>query len=176
MARLVFHNNVYLKRSAWAVIAIFFFSFALDAVAAEDKRPDVVIAVNKLPRSLEPSELTGNVAVRIYYSLFDTLIRRDFINQIPGEAPKLMPSLAKSWRRIDDRTLEVTLRQGVKFHNGDILSADDVVFTFSKERLWGKKSLFRRGRNHFGMLKEVSKIDAHTVRFVTNHPDPLLDQ
>tara|TARA_B100000315_G_scaffold145541_1_gene134464 strand:- start:2451 stop:3986 length:1536 start_codon:yes stop_codon:yes gene_type:complete len=148
----------------------------LDTVAAEDKRPDVVIAVNTLPRTLEPSEITGNIEVRVFYSLFDTLIRRDFINQIPGEAPKLMPSLAKSWRRIDDRTLEVTIRPGVKFHNGDILSADDVVFTFSKERLWGKKSLSRRGRNHFGMLKEVSKIDAHTVRFTTKHPDPLLEQ
>jgi len=145
-------------------------------MSGEIKRADVVVAVNKLPRTLEPSETTGNIEVRVHYSLFDTLIRRNFIDQVPGEAPKLMPSLAESWRRIDDQTLEITLRQDVEFHNGDILSAEDVVFTFSKERLWGEKSISPRGRNHFGMLKDVSKIDAHTVRFTTKHPDPLLEQ
>ncbi len=39
-----------------------------------------------------------------------------------------LPSLATSWTRIDDRTVEFQLRQGVKFHNGDAFDADDVVY------------------------------------------------
>ncbi|MGZ8211926.1 MAG: hypothetical protein ACXWUH_15570, partial [Burkholderiales bacterium] len=38
---------------------------------------DIVIAVNELPRGLEPADDTGNVDVRATYSIFDTLIRRD---------------------------------------------------------------------------------------------------
>ena len=42
-----------------------------------------------------------------------------------------------SWKRIDDRTVELTLRKGVKFHNGDEMTAEDVVFTFGRERMFG---------------------------------------
>ena len=135
-----------------------------------------MVAVNKLPRSLAPSDFQGNIEVRVFYSIFDTLIRRDYINQVQGQMPKLLPSLATSWIRIDDRTLDVTLRRGVKFHNGDILTADDVVFTFSKEFLWGKNSISRGGRTHFYMLEKVFKLDKYRVRFVTKHPDLLLEQ
>ncbi len=136
---------------------------------------DIVVAVNKLPRSLEPAEINGNIEVRVFYSVFDTLIRRDFINQASGQNPKLMPSLAVKWNRIDNRTLDVTLRRGVKFHNGDTLTADDVVFTFSKERLWGDSSLSKAGRKHFNSLEKVVKIDNHRVRFVTKFPDLMLE-
>ena len=50
-----------------------------------------------------------------------------------------MPGLAESWKRIDERTVEFTLRKGVKFHNGDEMTADDVVFTFSRERMFGPR-------------------------------------
>ena len=140
-----------------------------------DKRPDIVVAVNKLPRSLEPVEKTGNVDVRVHYSVYDTLIRRDFLKS-KGGAPKLIPSLAVSWKRIDTRTLELKLRKGVKFHDGSAFTADDVVFTFSPKRIAGKKALLRRGRRYFGHLKSVKKIDDHTVRIVTKKPDLLLEQ
>jgi peptide/nickel transport system substrate-binding protein len=51
---------------------------------AADDRPNLVIAVNKLPRGLEPAADDGNVDVRVTYSIFDTLIRRDFLH--PGAA------------------------------------------------------------------------------------------
>ena len=41
------------------------------------------------------------------------------------------PLLATAWRQVDDRTLEFDIRQGVKFHNGDVLTPDDVVFTLN---------------------------------------------
>jgi len=144
--------------------------------AAADNRPDLVIAVNKLAKGLEPARRTSTVDVRVTYSIFDTLIRRDFLNEKPGAGAKLIPHLATSWKRIDSKTLEVKLRKGVKFHNGDELTSEDVAFTFSKARLTGKKATIRKGRRYFGHLKSVKAIDKYTVRFTTKKPGIILEQ
>ena len=145
------------------------------AAYAAESRVDLVIAVNELPRGLEPGEDHGNVDVRATYSIFDTLIRRDFSVAGGGNA-SLKPLLAESWKRVSPTILEVRLRKGVRFHNGDELTADDVVFTFSPERLWGKDSVIVGGRQYFGHQKQVEKLDPYTVRFVTEAPDLILEQ
>jgi peptide/nickel transport system substrate-binding protein len=145
------------------------------ASAQPDTRPDVVVAVNELARGLEPVEQLGTVDVRITYSVYDTLIRRDF--SVPGGGPaSLRPSLATSWKRIDARTLELKLRAGVKWHDGSEFSADDVVFTFSPERLTGPNAVIPDGRNYFGHLQAVEKVDSLTVRFISREPDVVLEQ
>lgn len=147
---------------------------SLPAVAA-DSRPALVVAVNELPRGLEPAENTGNVDVRVTYSIFDTLIRRDF--SVEGGGPgSLRPALAESWRRLTPYVLEVRLRRGVKFHNGEEFTADDVLFTFSPERLTGANAVIPEGRRYFGHLEAVQKVDPYTVRFVTPKPDVVLEQ
>ncbi len=45
---------------------------------------------------------------------------------------KMVPGLATSWRWLDDRTLEVTLRQGVKFHNGEVFDAEIVKLNWDE--------------------------------------------
>ena len=142
---------------------------------AAETRADIVIAVNELPRGLEPADDTGNVDVRATYSIFDTLIRRDFSVNGGGNA-SLKPLLAESWKRVSPTTLEVRLRKGVRFHNGDELTADDVVFTFSPERLTGPDALIPAGREYFAHLKQVEKADPYTVRFVTDAPDLVFEQ
>ena len=129
-----------MSHSIFMVITFLLFgAVAGQPVAAyADSRPDIVIAVNKLARALEPARKTGNVDVRVTYSIFDTLIRRDFLNEKRGAGAKLIPHLATSWKRINPSTLVVKLRKGVKFHNGDELTSEDVAFTFSKARMTGK--------------------------------------
>ena len=63
------------------------------------------------------------MAVRITYSMFDSLIRRDFLADGSGQASDLVPGLAESWERVDDRTLDLKLREGVLFHDGSELTA-----------------------------------------------------
>jgi peptide/nickel transport system substrate-binding protein len=140
-----------------------------------DDRPDLVVAVSKLARSLDPGRHMGKVDVRIYYSVYDTLLQRDFRNP-PKVGIKIKPGLAKSWKRIDGKTLEVSLRKGVTCHDGSPFNADDVLFTFDRRRLWDKKkSYYPRGRVYFSHLKKVKKVDDYTVRFVTKEPDPILE-
>lgn len=57
--------------------------------------------------------------------IFDALTRQD-------EAQRIKPSLAESWRTIDDHTWEFKLRQGVVFHDGSPFTAEDVAFTLKR--------------------------------------------
>ena len=45
---------------------------------------------------------------------------------------KLVPRLATAWQWLDDRTLEMTLRQGVKFHNGEVFDAEIVKLNWEE--------------------------------------------
>jgi peptide/nickel transport system substrate-binding protein len=146
------------------------------SASSPDQRPGLTVAVADVPATLEPAQELSNQGVRITYSMFDTLIRRDFLSSPSGDGSKLVPSLAESWNRIDDKTLEVKLRRNVKFHNGEIMNADDVVFTFSPERLSGKNAIMKNGPAYFGVLDKVEAIDPTTVRFTTKTADPILEQ
>lgn len=152
------------------------FGLAMAPAVADDTRKNIVVGVNALPTGLDPVAQDGNVSIRVTFSIYDTLIRRNFMSDGKGTGSKLIPGLAESWKRIDDRTLELKLRQGVKFHNGGEFTADDVVFTFSPERLWGKNSVLPDGRVYFGHLEKVEKVDKYTVRIITKKPDPVLEQ
>ena len=143
---------------------------------AQEVRPAMVVAVADLPAGLEPARDMGNVGTRILFSFFDTLIRRDFLSAPGGAGAELKPALATSWERKSPSELIVRLRQGVKFHNGDEMTSEDVAFTFSEERMWGPKPLIPDARNYFGHLDAVEAIDRYTVRFHTRVPDVLLEQ
>jgi len=97
------------------------------AIAQADSRPQITIAVQALTTSntLDPAAEQSNVGERILNSYVELLIGRNLQGQLEP-----MPQLATSWRRIDERTVELALRHGVKFHNGDELTAEDVAFTF----------------------------------------------
>jgi peptide/nickel transport system substrate-binding protein len=144
--------------------------------AAAQDRPVLTVAVNALPGSLESIEEMGNVAVRITYTLFDSLIRRDFLADGSGTASKLVPGLAESWTRIDDRTMEFKLREGVTFHNGDELTSDDVVFSFNAGRGHGYNPVIGEALRFMTTISHVEPVDRYTVRVVSKQPDLLMEQ
>lgn len=144
--------------------------------AATSGRPDFTVAVADLPATLEPARELSNVGTRVTYSIFDTLIRRDFLGAPDGGGSELKPHLATRWERASPSELIVTLRQGVKFHNGDELTSDDVAYTFREGRMWGEKAQIPGGRPYFGILAAVEPVDRYTVRFRTKAPDVLLEQ
>lgn len=144
--------------------------------ASADDRPDLVVAVNDIPDTLEPADGMGNTHVRLIYSMFDSLIRRDFLSDGQGGGSKLVPGLAESWTVIDDKTLEFKLRKGVKFHNGDELTADDVVFTFTMGRMIGEEPVVATGKRFMDTISHAEKIDRYTVRVVSKVPDVMLEQ
>ena len=104
----------------------------------------------------------------MHYVFHDTLLRRDFF-----DGNKLVPSLATSWKRLDDLILEVKLRDGVLFHDGSKLTAEDVKYTFDRIMNPDTRS---EATGYFAVLDKVTASDAQTVQFKTKAPDPLLDQ
>ncbi len=144
--------------------------------ALADDRPDLTVAVNALPNSLESIEEQGNVAVRITYTLFDSLIRRDFLADGSGTSAVLVPGLAESWTRVDDRTMDFKLREGVKFHNGDELTSDDVAFSLVPGRGAGQNPIFGEAKTYMNTISHVIPLDRYNVRIVSKEPDILMEQ
>lgn len=125
------------------------------------------IATSAEPTSADPHNyrLTPNSSLRDH--LFEGLT---------GLAPDLrvVPRLAESWAREDDRTWVFRLREGVRFHDGTPLAAQDVVFTACRvlnnpEEVTGSYSSDVR------RLAAVEARDARTVVVRTPEPEPLLD-
>ena len=112
------------------------------------------------PAWFDPAETTGIITpFMILYALHDGLVK-----PMPGQA--MAPSLAESWTvSRDGLTYEFVLRKGVKFHNGDALSAEDVKFSF--ERYKGVASSTMKAH-----VAAVEAVDAHRVRFRLKKPWP----
>ena len=128
------------------------------AGAAEGKT--LRMAYDADPTSLDPHEQLASATLQLSHLVFDPLVRRRQDNSFE-------PRLAESWEQIDDVTLRFHLRDGVKFHSGRELTADDVVWTF--ERL--KKSPDFKAL--YEPFESATAVDEHTVDIVTKAPYPL---
>ena len=151
------------RRLTLAVLASFAAS-TLGGAALADDRPDLVVAVPKLARGLEPGINTGNVDVRVAHSVFDTLIRRDFVAQAETGAAVLIPGLATSWEQISPTEMVLKLREGVTWHDGTEFTAEDVVFSFGQERVFGDGAPARTAARTVGQLESVEAVGPYEVK------------
>ena len=86
---------------------------------------------------------------------------------------KLVPGLATKWEFLDKNTkLRFTLREGVKFHNGEPFNADAVKFTF--DRLLGDEGKKGPQQSNYNAIEKVVVVNANTVDFILKNPDPVL--
>lgn len=82
----------------------------------------------------------------------------------------LVPGLATSWRWLDDVTLEVKLRRGVRFHNGEVFDAEIVKVNWAEN--FKLRQPHRAGAYmSFQPGSRLEIVDAYTVRFVFAEPD-----
>lgn len=116
--------------------------------------------------SLDPQVGKEMRACIVSQQIFDTLVQWD---EEGGVGSKVVPALAESWEYLDDNTLQLKLRQDVKFHNGEQMTADDVVYSIERTM----HSEFTG--YHATAIDHVDKIDDYTVNIVTKYPyGPLL--
>ena len=139
---------------------------------ASGERPDLRIGVQALPSGFAPSMNISNVGQRINYSIYDHFIKRAYWSTPAGDGGELAPSVAESWEQISPTVWEITIRQGVRFHNGDELTAEDIAFNFSEERMWGAERMVAVGPTYFGTLASIEATGPYTVRVETREPDP----
>ncbi|MCV6588612.1 MAG: ABC transporter substrate-binding protein [Marinobacterium sp.] len=119
------------------------------------------MAYDSDPVSMDPYEQLSGATMQLSHMTHDPLMRwsRDL---------SFEPRLAEKWERVDDLTMRVHLRKGVKFHSGNDFTAKDVVFTF--ERLKDSPDF----KGIFAPFAELKVVDDYTVEFVTAKPFPLV--
>jgi len=118
--------------------------------------------------SLDPTNYRDRNTQIVLKNMFDSLTTRDANMNV-------VPQLAESWKILDDTTWEFKLRRGVKFHNGDDFTAEDVKFTLErviKEGALDGKTSPRKSL--LGPLSRVKIIDERTVQVETEKPWPIL--
>src|SRR5438128_9387761 len=116
----------------------------------------VTIAPSWFDPSTAPPQITP---FGILYALHDALVR-----PMPGQ--KMGPSLAESWTESPDGLVyEFKLRRGLRFHNGDAVTAEDVKFSFERYKGAGARELGAR-------VRQEEVVDPLTVRLVLMEPWP----
>jgi peptide/nickel transport system substrate-binding protein len=145
-----------LRGSAGLLLAV---TLATPALAAEGTMTWGV-HVTLAARWLDPQEAEGIITpFMVLYALHDALVK-----PMPGSMNT--PSLAESWSASKDAlTYEFVLRKGVKFHNGDPVTAEDVKFSF--ERYKGSAAAVLKAK-----VREIQIVDPGRVRFHLKEPWP----
>jgi peptide/nickel transport system substrate-binding protein len=111
------------------------------------------------PAWLDPAEVAvaGVTPFWVIYALHDALLK-----PMPGNP--MAPSLAESWTVSPDQKIyEFKLREGLKFHNGDPFTAEDVKFSFLRYK-WAKQQSNK--------VREIEIVDPYRVRFQLHEPWP----
>ncbi|WP_078394284.1 ABC transporter substrate-binding protein [Shouchella patagoniensis] len=99
----------------------------------------------------------------VHDNMFNYLFKRDENNNI-------QPELVETFEQVDELTVEMTLKEGVTFHNGDPLTSEDVKFTL--ERVATDDTL--QEYPNYNQISEVEIIDDLTFRVITHDPEPSL--
>src|SRR2546425_1550305 len=128
--------------------------------AAPEGQLTWAVHVSLAPTWFDPAETPGVITPFMFlYALHDALVK-----PMPGNA--MAPSLAESWSVSREGLIyEFGLRKGVKFHNGDPVTADDVKFSFERYKGAGASTLKAR-------VAAVEVVDAQRVRFRLKQPWP----
>lgn len=118
--------------------------------------------------TLDPANHRNRETETIIRNLYDGLLTRNSRMQI-------VPEIAESYKQVDTTTYEFKLRQGISFHDGSAMTAEDIKFTFDRltqEKAMDGQTSPRKGL--LGPLTEVTIVDPQTVRFVLSEPWPIL--
>ncbi len=113
------------------------------------------------PVSLDIHEQLSGGTLQLSHMVCDPLVR--WASDLSFE-----PRLAESWERVNETTVQFNLRSGVKFHSGNTMTADDVVWTFN--RLKGSPDF----KGIFEPFKAMNKVGDNSVEIVTDGPFPLV--
>lgn len=115
--------------------------------------------------SMDPHYLNSPSNKNVLTSIYEALTDAD--NTYNTRA-----SLAESWKLLDENTWEVKLRSGVKFHDGQPLTAEDVRASYTRvPKVPNAPAPFT---TYIRLVKSMTVVDPHTIRFHTSGLDPIL--
>jgi peptide/nickel transport system substrate-binding protein len=150
------------SRSA-AALALGVLAATAPPVFAQKAKNTLRFAYDQAPESVDPFFHNVRIGVIIGHHVWDTLVYRD------PNTGKYQGQLASAWRQVDDRTLELDLRQGIKFHNGEEFDADDVVYTLNFVAKPENKVVTQA---NVSWIERAEKLDKYKVRLVSKKVFP----
>ena len=112
--------------------------------------------------TLDPHTQNHATTLSLLQNVYEGLVRYD-------KKFGVEPALATSWQAVSPTQVRFNLRKGVKFHDGSPFTADDVVFSYGRiMQPQGTMQIYVSG------VKEVRKVDDHTVDLILSGPNPVL--
>jgi len=157
MARLFASDKMQLK--AFAVSGVLALFLAANPAPAKTFRYAFQGDLN----ALDPYSLNESFTLGALGNVMEGLTKRD-------KDLKIIPGLAERWEIVDPLRWRFYLRRGVKFHNGEDFTADDVVFSTERMRSPGSQIKTRAPSD-----MQAVKVDDYTVDFVLTSPNPILN-
>jgi peptide/nickel transport system substrate-binding protein len=135
--------------------------------AAAQGKDTLTVALPSHAPTLDPHMHFERVGILVNINMFDSLLHR-------SSKLEFEPSLALSWKALNDTTWEFKLRKGVKFHDGSTMTAEDVKFSFDRVLEPGKEKKASPQYGNIRAIKEVKIVNPDTIHLVTDKPFPLL--
>ena len=157
-----------MRRAKWmcarvAVAVVGLLALGAGDAVAQGRGTQITISPPADATTMDPGRSTQVLTVNYFANLYDTLTRWD-------TSLKLQPGLATAWKNLNETTWEVTLRSGVKFHDGSPLTAEDVKAVYERNTVPGK-TVVQAG---FATIEAIQIVNPTTIRIVTKKPDPLM--
>lgn len=150
-----------------SALAAGFALIALNNVAYAQKSKDTVrIALDQPVRLIDALHNPNPEANLVDRAVMDTLIAYD------PSTKTYKGQLAESWTQVDNTTLDVKLRHGVKFSDGSEMDADDVMYSLAYASDPNVNFLFKDAR--FGWFDKAEKLDQYTVRIHSKEPTAII--
>ena len=151
----------YVKRSLAAGIMSLALSAPLAMPASAAPLCEIVVAGALLRQQFDPSIMVAVTDHTAFNMLYDGLLNLT--------AKGKVPALATSWKISEDgKQVDFELRKGVKFHNGDPFTAEDVKYSYELLLKDGNTHSYRKA--FVAQINSIEVLDPHKVRFNLNQP------
>jgi len=135
---------------------------AAPAAPVENWKKEVVLTAQSKFTKIDPQSETNFQHTRLYQLVYDRLLYLDTVTQ------EIEPMLATEWTMSDDGMVYTfKLRDDVTFHNGEKMTADDVVFTWER----GLNSSKALVKNFYAQVAECKAVDEYTVEMTLVSPN-----
>ncbi|MFZ3577650.1 ABC transporter substrate-binding protein [Virgibacillus sp. DJP39] len=131
-----------------------------DGDSSADAKQVLKIANDQEPAGLDPHKTPAHSSVRVYSKVYEGLVTFDKNMEIKGQ-------LAKSWDQPNEQTYIFNLIEGVKFHNGREMTAEDVLYSF--ERILDEETASHI-KSYFSNVDKIEVVDDYKIKFTLKEP------
>jgi peptide/nickel transport system substrate-binding protein len=145
-----------------AVVQAFIAGAAMLMIAGAVSAKTIRIGNQGDALSMDPHSLNESLQLSVTGNVYEPMVGRN-------KDLSLAPALATKWSQPTPNVWRFELRKGVVFHDGTPFTADDVIYSFARASGDGSDM-----KSYTNDIKEVRKVDDHTVEIETKAPFPIL--